>query len=178
MFHWGAVESTFKRIAIWLGFMPQARRRDGYIPLTRPDDPKVLAERLLAVTRPSAGEPTSAPFPALDSLTAALAAAAPDTRAALVYAPIYAGGLPAEGSVLAARMESCKDRVRSLARERPSTWYLDLQIDDPLTRDAANFEDVIHYREPVARWFEAQLALPIRTPPSRNAFKRQTELVP
>ena len=135
--------------------------------MIRPGDPEVLAAQLRALTRPSEGEPVSAPFPALDSLASFMAAAAPDARVALAFAPIYATGLPAEGSALAARMASCKERAQSLARGRPGTWYLDLQIDEPITRDAANFEDVIHYREPISRWFESELASLIAKPPAQ-----------
>jgi hypothetical protein len=52
--------------------------------------------------------------------------------------------LPVPGSAAQAKVDGCKDRAREIARLRPSTRFIDLQVDGPLARDSRNFIDARH----------------------------------
>lgn len=153
-----AVKTAIRRVSIWLDMQPELGRLDGFLPLIRPGDPDQLAARLRALPRPHDGPPAAEPFPELDALDAFLATLPPEVRTGFVFAPIAANVLPVPGSAADARLNACKARARYAAERRPDSVFLDLQIDDPVTREPYNFEDEVHYREPVTRWIETQIA--------------------
>src|SRR6185369_15789850 len=104
-----------------------------------------------------ADRPSLRNFAALDALDARLARLGPQVRIILAFMPYYAGAPPAAGSLTAERFEGCKARATRLAAARGGA-YLDFLQDDPLTREAANFWDPLHYRSHIARAIEHAIA--------------------
>jgi hypothetical protein len=147
-----SLEAAFVRIGIWLGYHEHLVRIDGYAPWLlqhrrRPsDDP-----------RPTGGPPADAPFPAIDALAAHIAAIASDNVVVLAFAPPYISQIPADRSIAAARLDTCKSRVQSIAAAHPNSAYLDLMTDNAITRSADNFGDPIHYTNDAARLVEGEI---------------------
>jgi hypothetical protein len=108
----------------------------------------------------------SRPFPAIDRLAAELTAA-PGTPLVVVFPPVYITELATDASTLA-ELEECKARLARLAMSTPRGGFLDYLIDSPLARDAASFQDLDHYRAPVARRIEHEIAQVLR---GRDASK-------
>jgi hypothetical protein len=93
-------------------------------------------------------------FPAIDRLKAELPA---DTPIVVVFPPMYVTDLPNDARSLG-EMAECKARIARLATATPRGGFLDYQIDSPLARDQASFQDTGHYRAPVARRIEQAIA--------------------
>jgi hypothetical protein len=96
------------------------------------------------------------PFPAIDRLAAELDAA-PCTPLLVVFPPVYTAVLPADAHSLAMLAE-CKARLARLAAKTPGGGFLDYFFDSPTARDQASFRDIDHYRAPVARRIEQEIA--------------------
>jgi hypothetical protein len=96
-------------------------------------------------------------FPAIDRLRAELAAAPAGTSLVVVFPPVYAALLPGDPHSLAV-LKECKARLARLARATPRGGLVDFLFDSPLARDQASFQDIDHYRAPVARRIEAGIA--------------------
>jgi hypothetical protein len=96
-------------------------------------------------------------FPAIDRLRAELAATPAGTSLVVVFPPVYAAVLPADPHALAV-LKECKARLARLARGTPRGGLVDFLFDSPLARDQASFQDIDHYRAPVARRIEAEIA--------------------
>ena len=97
------------------------------------------------------------PFPAVDRLAVELAAAPPGTPIVILFPPEYYSSLPTDPQTVAVLRE-CKLRMARLAVGTTRGGFLDYLVDSPLTRDQANFQDLDHYRAPVARRIEAEIA--------------------
>jgi hypothetical protein len=93
-------------------------------------------------------------FPALDRLKAELPAATP---LVVVFPPVYIAVLPNDPHDLAV-LKACKARFAQLAGSTPGGGFLDYLIDSPIARDQASFQDIDHYRAPVARRIEQEIA--------------------
>lgn len=125
-------------------------------------DPAVLRDRL---DRGDTGEPDVAaggPFPAAAALAEVLAALPADLPVTLLFPPLYAPRLPAPGSPRAAGDLACKAAFAAAAATRPRTAVVDWRVERPETRDPALFFDAAHYREPIARLIEGDLAQALR----------------
>jgi hypothetical protein len=111
-----------------------------------------------AASAPPAIDLGTRAFPAIDRLAAELAAV-PGGMPPLVvvFPPVYAAALPSDAQSVAALME-CKARLARLAAGTPRGGFLDFLVDSPTTRDQANFQDTDHYRAPVARRIEQEIA--------------------
>jgi hypothetical protein len=96
-------------------------------------------------------------FPAIDRLAAELAAAPAGTPLVVVFPPVYIAVLPSDAKSLAV-LKECKTRLARLAAATPRGGFLDYLIDSPLARDQASFQDIDHYRAPVARRIEQEIA--------------------
>jgi hypothetical protein len=99
-------------------------------------------------------------FPAIDRLATVLAGVPADVPIVVVLPPRHASILPVNAGPLAVLRE-CKAQLARLARvvvASPGRGFLDYFVDTPLTRDPANFDDPEHYRAPVARMIEAEIA--------------------
>jgi hypothetical protein len=94
------------------------------------------------------------PFPAIDRLKVELPK---DTPLVVVFPPVYIAVLPNDPHSLAV-LKECKARLARLATSTPRGGFLDYLIDSPITRDQASFQDIDHYRAPVARRIEQEIA--------------------
>lgn len=115
---------------IWQG-------RPQLIPPAAPDHQATAAE--LAAWR----------FPALTWLDQLLAALPGKTQAMVAFMPPHVAIHPRPGSPGAARIKLCKARVADIAR-RHGAHFFDFWIRSPITLDAGNYWDRLHYRVPVA----------------------------
>lgn len=115
---------------IWHGKEP-------FIPPTAPDH------------QPTEAELTAWRFPALAWLDGLLAELPNETLRIIAFMPPHVADHPAPGSPQAARVKLCKAKVAEIAR-RSGTHYLDFWIRSPITLDATNYWDGVHYRVPIA----------------------------
>jgi len=102
-------------------------------------------------------------FPAIDRLKAELDAAPTGTSLVVVFPPVYIAALPSDAQAVA-ELAECKARLARLARATPHGGFLDYLIDSPIARDQASFQDVDHYRAPVARRIEHDIAGVLKGP--------------
>jgi hypothetical protein len=118
---------------------------------------------------PSAPSPSPSPepppidlsaraFPAIDRLKAELDAAPAGTSLVVVFPPVYISLLPTDAASVA-ELKECKARLARLARSTPRGGFLDYLTDSRLARDQASFQDTDHYRAPVARRIEQEIAV-------------------
>ncbi len=96
--------------------------------------------------------------PAAEQLATLLAAAPADLPVILVRPPVYRTALPAPGSPDAASEAACRDAFAALAARRPRTTLIDWRRDRPELHDPNQFFDHSHYRQPIARLIEADIA--------------------
>jgi hypothetical protein len=75
----------------------------------------------------------------------------------VVFPPVYIAVLPSDPHALAV-LKECKARFARLATSTPRGGFLDYLIDSPIARDQASFQDIDHYRAPVARRIEQEIA--------------------
>jgi hypothetical protein len=106
---------------------------------------------------PLDGVPISTDFPALDQFAELLASVPPDVAVVVVMPPVHQSLLPGPGTRHAAELAACKDRLTRVAATRRG-GFLDFLVDSPLSRDRANFFDLHHMRENVARAMEPRIA--------------------
>jgi hypothetical protein len=99
----------------------------------------------------------STAFPAIDRLETLLVAVPDHVGVVVAMPPLYSGLLPDPDTRQAVELTACKVRLaRAVAGPRGA--FLDFLVDSALSRDRANFLDLHHMREPVARAMEAQIA--------------------
>lgn len=162
LFTWAALDRSFQRLALGRG-APRTVRADGYwnyeeVWLPGVKHP-VAAEPPKAV--PFAGTITD-PFPYAAMLAAAIAKLPPDVPVILVMPPTFYTLVPLPGSRDAATHAACREAYRSIVRGRANSNLIDYRIDNALTRDPANFADLIHYRAAIARRMEQGIAASLR----------------
>jgi len=120
----------------------------------RPDN---FLERVHRTTIVAPG-PIDTSFPAMDRLNELLAAVPDDVAVIVVLPPLYYRLLPDEGTVEAAELDRCKERLAQAAARFPRGAFVDLLTESPLSRDRANFVDFDHMRDHVARQIEERIA--------------------
>jgi hypothetical protein len=148
-----AVVSAAVRVGIWLDVADQAAPADGFAPAYRTrNNAEFLGER------PTEAPPPEAPFPAIDALMAHIFALPTRAAVAFVLVPPYVSLLPVDGSIAAARMRVCKDRIRQIAAGRPGTSYLDLMTENSISREIENYQDPVHYNLTGAHQVESRIA--------------------
>jgi lysophospholipase L1-like esterase len=97
------------------------------------------------MVRPSANPDQANHFPALDLLTAHVAALPDNVQLVFVFAPPYLNTLPVAGSAAESRLQACKTRVREIAARRMNAGYLDLMAENAISHDERNYFDELHY---------------------------------
>ena len=102
------------------------------------------------------------PFPAAAALEKLMSTAPAETALILVRPPAYATALPQPGSRDAAADAACRTAFADLAARRPRTALIDWRADRPELRDPNLFFDHTHYRQPIARLVEADVARAIQ----------------
>jgi hypothetical protein len=108
------------------------------------------------------GAAFSGPFPAADRLRQVAEALPPETALIVVFPPSYHGVQPLPGSREAAGDEACKDALRGAVASHPRATVIDWRVDRPETRDPDLFFDMTHYRLPIARVIEDDVAAALR----------------
>lgn len=124
---------------------------------TRPD----LREKL---EKPidSGGGNVDGPYPAATGLETLMKSAPAGMKLILVRPPIYISGLPKPGTPGGAAEAACLRTFADLAARRPRTALVNWRLDRPELRDSNLFFDHTHYRQPIARLMEADIAAAIR----------------
>ena len=97
-------------------------------------------------------------MPEVDALAEYMSTLPADFAVAFVLAPPYVSALPIAGSAAAARLQICKDRVRQIAAGRANTAYLDLMMENSITRSIQFYQDPLHYNLSGAREIERRIA--------------------
>ncbi|TQI72837.1 hypothetical protein FHT98_0555 [Bosea sp. AK1] len=102
------------------------------------------------------------PFPAARGLEELMKAAPAETVLILLRPPVYVTALSKPGTRDAAADAACRKAFADLAARRPRTALVDWRVDRPELRDPKLFFDHSHYRQPIARLVEADIADAIR----------------
>ncbi|WP_353183120.1 hypothetical protein [Bosea sp. (in: a-proteobacteria)] len=97
------------------------------------------------------------PFPAATRLEA-LMASAPETALILVRPPVYVSALSKPGTPDADADAACRKAYADIAARRPHTALVDWRTDRPALHEPNLFFDHSHYRQPIARLLEADIA--------------------
>lgn len=169
-----SLEIAVRLLGQRLGYLPARIRGDGYEVFTPPEASYDLARArrhlypasdgvapdlspLVPPAVASAQERANWRFPALDWLDQALARFPPETRRLLVLPPTHVSGLPRPGSLDAQRYDACKSTLRELAARQGAT-LVDYSHRSSVTAVDENYWDPLHFRLPIARRVEAELA--------------------
>jgi hypothetical protein len=161
-FLWSAIDRLVQRIAIGLG----ARARmnpDGFWSYEEVWPP---GERQPVVVPREAPPPftgkVSEIFPVEALLRDAIGRLPADVPVVLLAPPTFYTIVPAPGSAAAVEHKACTAAYRRIVAGRPRSNFIDFRVDNALTRDPANFADLIHYRAKIARKMEEGIAASIR----------------
>ena len=101
----------------------------------------------------------STDFPAIDRLEALTASLSPSVAVVVVMPPIYAGLLHGPDTYQGAELAACKARFAGALARRRQRAFVDFLVDSPASsRVRADFFDLQHAREPVARAMEPSIA--------------------
>lgn len=168
------LEIAARLLAHRLGFMPERIRGDGYEVFTPPEARYDLARARLHLYADHGGvAPDPAPlvpaesvgaevragwrYPALAWLDQALSRFPPGTQTMFVLPPAHYAMMPREGSAEGQRYAACKSELAALAA-RHGAILVDYAQGSPVTRRDENYWDRVHFRLPIARRIEADLA--------------------
>lgn len=168
-----ALQEAVKQAAVLTGLMAPPYGRDGYTRFLPPED-RYDAARVAASLPPLPPEtgrhietpPAPVHIPPLDLLARMVAATPAETRLVLVFMPVWLGAQAPPGTPGAAGTAACKQRVVEMARARPGTVAMDFLRASPITREATNYWDTMHYRDAVAERIMTHLARAAAGPPA------------
>jgi hypothetical protein len=163
-----AIEELPPRLLALLGLSRRpAARPDGFwdYEAYREWRPEVVGPRLARREPPFLVNRTGR-YPQIERLGRTLAALPASVQIVLVRPPVHASALPEPGTDDARSEAGCRAALEVAAAGRTRTAVLDRRVDAPDTRDPANFFDPTHYRRPVARALERDIAAALaRMPP-------------
>jgi hypothetical protein len=168
------LEISARLLAHRLGYLPARIRGDGYEVFTPPEASYDLARARSHLYADNHGfapdlTPLSPPapvseaerlgwrFPALVWLDETLSLFPAGTPKLIVLPPTHVAAQPREGSLAAQRYNACKVALRGLAARQGAT-IVDYAHDSAVTRVDGNYWDPLHFRLPIARRVEADLA--------------------
>jgi hypothetical protein len=155
---WRALDRAVQRIAIGLGSRPRMAP-DGFWSYEEVWPPGEKQPPLTPRPQsPPFNGTVDASFPYRDMLAHRVEKLSADVPVLLLVPPVFHTIIPAPGSQAAAERQACNAAYRSVVAGRPHSNLLDYRIDNALTRDPANFADLIHYREKIARKLEQGIA--------------------
>lgn len=148
--------------------LAERARPDGYWDYDdgRPHPERPQRQGELSQPLETGGGNSAGPFPAALELEAALRAA-PGTALVLVRPPVHATALPRPGSADAAADAACREAFAALAQRRPRSVLVDGRSPRPELHDPNLFFDHGHYRQPLARLIEGEIAAALRSLPHR-----------
>lgn len=145
-----AVEHAFQRLAIGLDFHKR-RNPDGFFSYEDIWPPGLFRD----VNRPSDPAPAATAagrdiFPEVSLLDAAIKKLPADIPIVLVVPPTFYTTVAKPDTAAAKEREACDAALRRIVAGRPNSNFINYRIDNALTRDPANFADLIHYRPIIA----------------------------
>jgi hypothetical protein len=168
------LEELPRRISYLFETNPERARPDGYwdyepeyIGLgytTNPALRKRLQEKPYASDRLTDRDPQEGQrrFPAIERLKEAARSLPATTALILVIPPSHRNVLPPTGTEAAFAEQACKAAIATVAQVHDRTTVIDWRVDRPENRNAALYFDATHYRQPVARAVEQDIAGSIR----------------
>jgi hypothetical protein len=98
------------------------------------------------------------PFPAAGRLQRVAATLHPETALIVIFPPSYFRLQPLSGSPGAAGEQACKDALRTAAAAHPRSAVIDWRVDRSENRNPDLFLDGTHFRQPIARAIEDDVA--------------------
>ena len=169
LLRFGTIEEAGQRVAYAVASKSERARPDGYWDydpeLARnqarnPDLRRVLDARPYANAPRLERDPApgSRDFPAAEKLRAVAAALPAETALIVVHPPQYHYALPPPGTEAAYRDLECKAAIAGAARVHGKAAVVDWRVDRPENHEAELFFDMGHYRQPLARHIEADIA--------------------
>lgn len=164
-----SLEDALKRLTFALGPARKPRARpDGYWDY----DEGVVWQRERQGRAFEASAPTSilnptGRFPAIEALAARLGDLPRDLPVVLLRPPVHAMALASPISLLGRSEADCLAALQDRMRDRPSVTILDWRVDLAELRIAENFIDLTHYRSPIARAVERDIAVAIASMAAR-----------
>jgi hypothetical protein len=120
---------------------------------------------LFQVRNEAIGGNSSGRYPAASALQTLAAKLPPELALVVVYPPTYAGFIPPAGTARAANDAACKAAIEAAARNHARTAVVDWRIRRPEIEEARNFIDRTHYRQPIARAIEDEIARALKALP-------------
>lgn len=175
LLRYDVLEEVPPRLAYLLGASSERARADGYWDYDAeyanrgskwwPERRKELEEKPYANARRYDRDPQEGQrsFPAAGRIGALAASLPADAALILVIPPFYKNSLPPEGTEQAFRLQACKATIVDAAQKSHArTAEVDWRVDRPETRNPEHFFDRIHYRQPIARAIEADIAEAVR----------------
>ena len=161
LFTWRSIDHLFRRIAIGLG-VRRPMRADGFWSYEEVWPPGEKHPVAAPQEWPPFTAKVSNVFPFQVLLEAAVRKLPADVPVVLLMPPTFYTLVPKPGSQAAAEHEACRTAFSSITAGRAHSNILDYRVDNALTRDPANFADLIHYRAKVARKLEDGIAASMR----------------
>jgi hypothetical protein len=178
------LEIAVRLVSHRLGLAPERIRRDGYEIFTPSDASYDLTQARFHLFKAFGGQApdlhalpvpeavsaemrASWAFPALNWLSAELAALPASTGRILLLTPVHAAHLPREGSAAAAKTEACRAALQAVAQTHHAT-LLDFRFRSELSTQDSNYWDPLHFRVGIARRIEAVL---VAVAQGRDAMK-------
>lgn len=154
------IDAAIRKLKLQLGRV-RAKRADGYDDyeagrVWEAGEARQQSAEMIALLKDdiAAGD-----FASLEPFRRFLAQLPPETMVVLVFPPRHHAG---NGGASAARLAACTRAYAKLAAARPRTRVLDFLARDDIASRDENFWDLIHYRAPVARMIEADIAAILR----------------
>ncbi len=158
-----ALEQSWHRINYLVKNNPPRARADGYwenetdlalqSALADPAKRAALHVRGRASVANATGR-----FPAFEALSLALEARPGRQRVVLLRPPVFHTLLPLPGTEDADTFEACRSAMAALAAAAPDRVLVDWSLPHPALQEPGFFFDQIHFRGPVARLTEADIA--------------------
>jgi hypothetical protein len=163
------LEELPRRIGYLLGREEQARP-DGYWDYDAEYHgagfvPGSEGPTLFQVRNEAIGANASGRYPAASALRALAAKLPAELPLVLVYPPTYGSFIPPSGTPRAANDAACKAAIEAAARSHAKTAVVDWRVRRPEIEDARNFIDRTHYRQPIAREIEDEVAKALKALP-------------
>ncbi|MBF9233452.1 hypothetical protein [Microvirga alba] len=101
-------------------------------------------------------------FPAIERLKDVAVSLPKDMPLVLIIPPAYKNLMPLPNTEAAFVDRACKASVASVAQVHARTAVVDWRVDRPENRDPELFFDMMHYRAPIAKVIEADVAEALR----------------
>ena len=177
MMNYKSIEAALRKVKM-LANLDRKARPDGYHdydpghPWHKPDFSSPISQGDFVLAQGESATDTdiggsAASFTAAPLLRGFLRTLDGGVRVVLVVLPRHKSGLPPPGSAAGEKLDRCKAAYRALVQSRFGARFLDFLVDSEMVRTDENFWDKVHFRGPVARLVEDQLATALSATDSR-----------